>query len=98
MLAEWFGRPVVLLSSGRTGIQLLLRLSGMNRHRDDLRVPPFLSRCVLNAVTYHAFPVHGGDSATGTLLYHQYGFTQRHEPKGFVIEVPYGLVVCRPVD
>lgn len=86
VLAEWFARPVVLLSSARAGLRLLLELHGMNRHRDHLYLPPFLARCVLNAVTYNAFPVHDGASAGATLLYHQYGFPQRHIPEGLVIE------------
>jgi hypothetical protein len=86
VLSDWFGRNVVLLSSGRVGLQLLLAARGLGRYRDRVRVPQYLSRCVINAVTHHAMPVLEGD-ASATLLYHQYGFEQRDVPlEGFVIE------------
>lgn len=80
VLSEWFGYPVILLSSGRAGINIVLKALGMHRYRSRLRVPPFLSTCVLNAITPFAFPVDIGQSGDGMLWYHQYGFPQRNLP------------------
>jgi hypothetical protein len=86
LLSDWFERNVVLLSSGRTGLRLLLAAKGLSRYRDAVRVPAYLSRCVINAVTHNAMPALSGE-ASATLLYHQYGFEQRHVPhSGVVIE------------
>lgn len=82
MLTEWFGSPVILLASGRSGLVLWLRSLGFTRYGHKLEVPLYLSRCVLNAVTTAAFPVEAGARADGLLLYHQYGFPQRCTVKG----------------
>jgi hypothetical protein len=80
VLSDWFGHPVILLSSGRAGINIALKALGMHRYRSRLRVPPFLSTCVLNAITPFAFPVDIGQNGDGMLWYHQYGFPQRNAP------------------
>jgi hypothetical protein len=72
------------MSSGRAGLQALLALKGLGRYRDAMLVPRYLSRCVINAVTFNAMPVHDGD-ASGTLLYHQYGFEQQFAPGSPVV-------------
>jgi hypothetical protein len=85
-LSDWFGRHVVLMSSGRAGLQALLAIKGLGRYRDAMLLPRYLSRCVINAVTFNAMPVRDGD-ASATLLYHQYGYEQRFRPpSGVVIE------------
>ncbi len=80
VLSDWFGHPVILLSSGRAGINIVLKALGMHRYRSRLCVPPFLSTCVLNAITPFAFPVDMGQNGDGMLWYHQYGFPQRNAP------------------
>lgn len=69
------GHPI-LLSSGRVSLIWALRLSGLTRG-DTVRVFPFASHCVLDAVGRIATPAgfDSGDSAT--VHYHQWGF-QRH--------------------
>jgi hypothetical protein len=86
LLAEWFERPVILLSSGRTGIAQLLAIHGFSRHHDTIWVPPYLSRCVLNALTYNAFPSYQPAGASAAILYDQIGFRQRYAPDVFLIE------------
>jgi len=85
LLTEWFGRPVVLLASGRTGLSLFLRFHGFTRYGHKLQMPHFLSRCILNAVTNHAFPVEPPHPADGVLFYHQYGFPQRTSAVGGIV-------------
>lgn len=80
LLTEWFGRPVILCASGRTALKLVLELEGFDRYTDQVRVPPYLSRCVLGAITHHAFPILRGPSK-GVLVYHQFGFPQITAPK-----------------
>ena len=86
LLSDWFGRPVVLLASARTGLKLLLEAKGCDRHNDRLWLPQYMSRCVFNAVTHNAQPVTQAHGRSVTLLYHQFGFHQRTLPSGFVIE------------
>lgn len=81
ILTEWFGSPTVLLASGRTGLHLHLRAKGFDRYRHKLAIPPYLSRCVINALTPSVFPVELPNEGDGMLLYHQYGFLQRCCPK-----------------
>ena len=80
ILSEWFGHPVILLSSGRAGINIILKAMGFHRYKSKLQVPPYLSTCVLNAITPFAFPVEISQKAEGMLWYHQYGFPQRNIP------------------
>lgn len=80
LLREWFGAEVILLASGRTGLHLALEALGYHRYRSKLWVPPYLSRCVISAVTPTVFPVESASHADGRLLYHQYGFPQRDVP------------------
>lgn len=87
LLKEWFGKEVVLTASGRTSLHLYLTIRGFQRYKHKLEVPPFLSRCVINALTPTVFPVESPSKSDGVMLYHQYGFPQRHFPKiEFVIE------------
>jgi hypothetical protein len=80
VLSEWFGHPVILLSSGRAGINIALKAMGFHRYRSKFQVPPFLSTCVLNAIAPFAFPVELTQKGEGMLWYHQYGFPQRNAP------------------
>jgi hypothetical protein len=87
LLEEWFGAPVVLTSSGRGAIRLVLQEWALNRYGSRISVPRFISTCVMDAVVRSAFPVDvavgGGDA---TLLYHQYGFRQKRAMQGRVLE------------
>ncbi len=83
-LAEWFEAPVILLASGRTGLHLALQALGYDRYRHRVAVPPYLSRCVVSAITPSAFVVDG-TAADAVLLYHQYGFPQRGRPASSVV-------------
>jgi hypothetical protein len=90
LLGDWFERPVVLLASGRTGLSLLLQHAGLSRYEHVMWVPRYLSRCVINAITAHAFPVHSHRRPDASLAYHQFGFPQAWPgggaASGFVIE------------
>lgn len=78
-LEEWFGRHVILTSSGRAGIRLWMQAKGLHRHDNKMRVPPYMSSCVLDTIGLHAFPVQ--EPAEVTLWYHQYGLEQCAESR-----------------
>ncbi len=84
-LAEWFGREVVLLGSGRAGIHLWMRAKALDRHEHTVLVPPFMSSCVLDTLGRCAFPVLDG-AAQMALFYHQFGLLQTARPPGMVLE------------
>lgn len=89
LLQQWFGRPVVLTSSGRAALLLALRDAGLGRYRSRLAMPPLTAACVFDAVIRTAFPVdpaHDPDPVDATLLIHQYGHRQVSVPDGLVIE------------
>lgn len=88
ILAEWFGAPVILTSSGRSALLITLQELGFERYTHRVALPRLISRCVLDAVIHTAFPVDAAESnvADGTLQYHQYGFIQLTQPAGVVIE------------
>lgn len=80
VLEEYFGRPVVLLNSGRTGIYLALAAYGFDRLK-DVWVPPFLSSCVLDSISRRNVPTLQRSARTrAVLLVHQWGYPQRVEP------------------
>jgi putative PLP-dependent aminotransferase (TIGR04422 family) len=87
-LEEWFGRPVVLTSSGRGALILAFSHLGLNRYRDRIAMTPMISTCVMDAVVRHAFPVDAASASevAATLVYHQYGFIQTIKPTGPVVE------------
>jgi hypothetical protein len=88
ILGEWFGREIVLTSSGRAALLLALTDLGFNRYQHRIKLPRLISGCVLDATIRSAFPVDAAsrDAADATLLYHQYGFEQARPPDGVVIE------------
>lgn len=88
ILAEWFGKPVILFSSARSGIDAFLRVKGFSRYENKLQIPSYLSRCVVNSLTPTVFPIEFSvrDKKTNFLLYHQYGFPQHFHPKDCLIE------------
>jgi hypothetical protein len=80
VLTDWFERPVVLLSSGRTGLHLFLRIKGFQRYLHRVQIPRFLARCVISALTHSAFPVEYPTAADALLDYPAFGFPRRGEP------------------
>lgn len=88
VLEEWFGLPVILTSSGRGAINLVLGAFNLNRYRHQVALPRMISRCVLDAIIHHAFPVDAASTGVADLMltYHQYGYPQITKPDGRVIE------------
>jgi len=87
-LTEWFAAPVVLTSSGRGALRLVLAKLGLNRYRDRIAMSPMTAACVFDAVIRHGFPVDPAVSPTAaaTVLIQQYGFVQGWRPAGLVVE------------
>jgi hypothetical protein len=86
LLEGWFQRPVILTSSGRAALALALEAYGFSRYRDRVRIPPYVSRCIVSAVTLFGQPVEVECPVSATLLYHRMGFPERRVPPGLVIE------------
>jgi hypothetical protein len=88
VLSDWFGADVMLTSSGRAAILLYLETLGLNRYRDRIAVPRFISACVLDAVIRRGFPIDAAAGVSGdvSILYHQFGIPQSTSPSGIVIE------------
>ena len=70
------GYPVAF-SSGRAGLAATLSAIGLSRP-DLVRVPPYASHCVLEAVSRVATPMPAGAKGkhAAWLLYHQWGYVQ----------------------
>ena len=56
LLKEWFGCEVILMASGRSGIHAFLQTENFHRYKHKFEVPPYLSRCIINALTASVFP------------------------------------------
>lgn len=98
-LSDWFGRPVVLMSSGRAALLACFRHLGLNRYGSRLAMPPRTAQCVFDAVTRAAFPVDpasDGGPVDATLLIHQYGHLLHDRPAGPVIEDICHAFFARP--
>ena len=98
-LSAWFGRPVVLTSSGRAALLLAFRQLGLNRYASRIAMPPRTAQCVFDAVTRAAFPVdpaRDGGPVDATLLIHQYGHLLLDRPTGAVIEDICHAFFARP--
>lgn len=77
ILCEYFGKPVVLLNTARTGIYLTLAAKKFKR-TDEVLVPSYLSKCVLDAITECAVPtLHISPATKAILLVHQFGYPQK---------------------
>ena len=74
------GHPVAV-SSGRSGLAMALGLMGLTRP-DLVRVPPYASHCVLEAVSRVATPLAAAASAPAAaqVIYHQWGYVQDRVP------------------
>jgi hypothetical protein len=84
LLSDWFEAPVVVTSSGRSGLALAMEQAGCSQYRTKLTVPDFLSHCVINALTLNSFPIHKTEG-DATLVYHQYGFKQVAESQSRLV-------------
>jgi hypothetical protein len=76
MLENYWGRYVVLFSSGRSALKAYLLYKNYNLHRNSISIPKYLSKCVLDAITDCAFPKWLPDQTHALLYYHQYGYIQ----------------------
>lgn len=78
------GYPV-LCSSGRAALNISLLCSQAER-KDLVDVFPYASHCVLDAVSRVATPTSGSQNSRLKILYHQWGFVQKHRTHSIVIE------------
>lgn len=78
VLGEHFGHECVVTGSGRAAIDLVLRQSGLNRYRSRVALTPLISRCVLDVVVNHAYPIDPAENGVHDLVvrYHQMGIPQ----------------------
>ena len=75
-LEELFGESVFPFSSGRAALVFALRALGFTR-RDEILIPPFLSDCVISAISKTAFPSLTPSKNTKAIyVYHQFGYPQ----------------------
>ncbi len=79
LLREYFGKPVVLLNAARTGVYLTLAAKKFKR-TDEVLVPPYMPKCMLDTIAECAVPtLHVSSSTKAILLVHQYGYPQKME-------------------
>ena len=72
------GREVVAIPSVRTAALWILEYLGLSRHRDEILVPRYLGRCIINALSRRAFPAQSLSDRTKTaFVVHQFGFVQK---------------------
>lgn len=82
----WPSGSPVLLSSGRVGLIWALRLIGLSR-ADTVRLFPFASHCVIEAVGRVATPSGPDYGDSATVHYHQWGYSrQLAAPCGEIVE------------
>ena len=76
LLREYFGKPVVVLNAARTGLYLTLTAKGFKR-TDEVLVPPYMSKCMLDTIAECAVPtLHVSPATKAILLVHQFGYPQ----------------------
>src|SRR3989338_5045478 len=76
LLREYFGKPVVVLNAARTGLYLTLTAKGFRR-TDEVLVPPYMSKCMLDTIAECAVPtLHVSPATKAILLVHQFGYPQ----------------------
>ena len=76
-LRDFWGRSVVLQSSARVGIYQSLKFFGLKRW-DEVLVPDFLCRAVINIINVSGFPVKiPGAKTKAVLVFHQWGYPQK---------------------
>ncbi|HEY4517798.1 MAG TPA: DegT/DnrJ/EryC1/StrS family aminotransferase, partial [Candidatus Paceibacterota bacterium] len=76
ILREYFGKPVVVLNAARTGVYLTLTAKKLKR-TDEVLVPPYMPKCMLDTIAECAVPtLHISPATKAILLVHQYGYPQ----------------------
>jgi len=76
ILQDYFGKPVVVLNSARTGAYIALAAKKMKR-TDEVFVQPYMSKCILDTITECAVPSLSLSAKTKAILVvHQYGYPQ----------------------
>lgn len=97
-LAQLFhdGQPVVV-SSGRAGLAMTLEAIGLSRP-DLVRVPPYASHCVLEAVARVATPLPAAATAgpAAHVIYHQWGYVQSRPNTNAELIEDACDTLCRP--
>ena len=77
VLQETIHQKVIPFSSARAALVYGLRALGLSR-MDEILVPPFLSHCVLSALSKTTFPVMTPSHRTKAIMvYHQFGYPQQ---------------------
>ncbi|MBI3321187.1 MAG: DegT/DnrJ/EryC1/StrS aminotransferase family protein [Candidatus Omnitrophica bacterium] len=99
--SELLGAPAVAIPSVRVGLCWMLEYLGLRRHADDVLVPNFLGRCILNQLNRQAMPVRSmTDKTRLVIVVHQFGFAQRlaaiqaecgARAVPYIEDSPYGL-------
>lgn len=78
LASQWLGRPCLALPSVRVGMCWVMEYKGYARHRDNVLVPRFVGRCILNAIGRYAFPVERPSPETRlAIVVDQFGLRQR---------------------
>lgn len=77
ILREYFGKPVIVLNAARTGLYLALAAKKFKR-TDEVLVPPYMPKCMLDTIAEYAVPtLHLSPATKAILLVHQYGYPQK---------------------
>jgi len=77
VLRDYFGKPVVVLNAARTGVYLTLAAKKFRR-TDEVLVPPYMPKCMLDTIAECAVPtLHVSPATKAILLVHQYGYPQK---------------------
>jgi hypothetical protein len=76
LLKETLGLEIISVASGRSALLLAIQALGLSR-QDEILVPPFISQCVLSALSRSAFPTLTPSVRTkAVMVLHHFGFPQ----------------------
>jgi len=77
-VTQLVGTSAVAIPSVRVAALWVLEFLGLTRHRDEILVPQYLGRCILNTLGRRALPVQFLSPRTKiALVVHQFGFLQQ---------------------